>query len=162
MRPLLAVLLILAMPLCAQAGSHWRDSRGAQPPAYTGGGRPAYAPPPHGGYRGPPSPYAPPPPPPPHGGYRGPPGPFGPPPGPAYAVPSPRTQQQRARDDVRSGRRAPLPIVIERLRRSTGAEYVDTREVRDPSGRPLYVLRFRQRGRYFDVPVDAETGLVQR
>ncbi len=161
MRTLLAVLLILATPLCAQAGSHWRDSGGAQPPAYTGGGRPAYAPPPppHGGYRGPPSPYAPPPP---HGGYRGPPAPYGLPPGPAYAVPSPRTQQQRARDDVRSGRRAPLPMVIERLRRSTGAEYVDTREVRDPSGRPLYVLRFRQRGRYFDVPVDAETGLVQR
>jgi hypothetical protein len=56
----------------------------------------------------------------------------------------------------------PLPFVIERLHRSMGADYVDTREVNDPQGRPMYVLRFRRHGRYIDVPVDAETGMVQR
>jgi hypothetical protein len=52
--------------------------------------------------------------------------------------------------------------VIERLSRQMGAEYVYTREAVDPSGRPIYVLRFRQHGRYIDVPVDAETGEVHR
>jgi hypothetical protein len=88
-------------------------------------------------------------------------GPYGPPPS-VYAPPPFRTQQERARDAVRAGRRVPLPYVIERLRHQMGAEYVDAREVNDPSGRPMYVVRFRQRGRYIDVPVDAETGAVQR
>jgi hypothetical protein len=88
-------------------------------------------------------------------------GPYAPPP-PIYAEPRFRTQQERARDAVRAGQRVPLPYVIERLHRQMGAEYVGAREVNDPSGRPTYVVRFRQRGRYVDVPVDAETGAVQR
>jgi len=71
-------------------------------------------------------------------------------------------RSRSARAAVRAGRRVPLPYVIERLRHQMGAEYVNAREVNDPSGRPMYVVRFRQRGRYIDVPVDAETGAVQR
>jgi hypothetical protein len=177
MRLLVAVLLMLATPLCALAGPRWNAGHGAPPAAYGGApGRgyqhPEYGNPgrgyPHPGYGAPPRGYERPEYGGPPRGYRGPSpygegpafgeGPYGAPP---YGGPSPRTQQQRARDDVRSGRRVPLPFVIERLRRSHG-EYVDTREVRDPQGRPMYVLRFRQRGRYVDVPVDAETGAVQR
>lgn len=134
MKRIVATLLLLATPLSAQASEGWREPRGvaAEPHGL-------YAAPPQRPYAGPPGPQA---------------GPRGGPP--------PRTQQERARQAVRAGQRVPLPVVIDRLRHQTGAEYVDAREVTDAYGRPLYLLRFRQRGRYFDVPVDAETGQVQR
>lgn len=153
MRSLVAALLILATPFSVLAGGRWREGHGAPPGVY-GPGRPMQGPPREGPMypRGP-------------AYYEGPPqmrrGPYGPPPG-VYAAPPYRSQQERAREAVRAGRRVPLPYVIERLRHKMGAEYVDAREVNDPSGRPMYVLRFRQRGRYIDVPVDAETGAVQR
>jgi hypothetical protein len=159
MRSLVAALLILATPLCAQAEGRWRESRGAPAFAYAAPGRGPgpgamrrpYGPPPQR-QGGPPPGYGGPPP---QGGYGG------RPPQGGYAGP-PRNPQERARAGVLAHQRVPLPVVIERLRRQTGAEYVDTREVRDPLGRPLYVLRFRQRGRYIDVAVDAVTGEVQR
>ena len=157
MRSLVAALLILATPFSALAQGRWREGRGAPPAAY-GPGPEGRGGPPRGGpvYGGPV--YGRP-------GFYGPPpvrqGPYGPPP-PVYAGPPPRNQQERAREAVRAGRRVPLPYVIEHLRHQMGAEYVDAHEVNDPSGRPMYVVRLRQRGRYIDVPVDAETGAVQR
>lgn len=160
MRSLVAALLILATPFSVLAGGRWREGHGAPPGVY-GPGRPMQ-PPPGGGPRegprdGPMYPHGP-------AYYDGPAmrrGPYGPPPG-VYAAPPYRSQQERAREAVRAGRRVPLPYVIERLRHQMGAEYMGVREVNDPSGRPMYVVRFRQHGRIIDVPVDAETGAVQR
>ena len=159
MRSLVAALLILATPFSALAGDRWREGRGAPAAAYGQGPARPMGPPRGPGYGGPPY-YGP-------GGPGGPgpmrQGPYAPPPPRGYGgPPPPRTQQERARDAVRAGRRVPLPLVIEHLRHQMGAEYVDAREVNDPSGRPMYVVRFRQHGRYIDVPVDAETGAVQR
>jgi hypothetical protein len=148
MKSLVATLVILATPLCAQAEPRWHASRGGEHlyayAAPEGGPRRAYGPPPRQGRGGPPPAYVGPPP---QGPYQGP----------------PRSPQQRAREDVRAGRRAPLPAVIERVSRQMGgAQYVNVRETRDAYGRPIYVLRFLQRGRIIEVPVDAETGEVQR
>ncbi len=161
MRSLLLALAILTLPLAAGAQG-WREHR------RDGGGHAGYAESPQRRYEAParrPNGPAP----------RNVPYPTAPRPGPVYngpvyngppvgpvQRPSWQQPQERARDQVRMGRRVPLPMVIERLRRSTGADYIDTREGRAPDGRPLYVLRFRQHGRYIDVPVDAETGEVQR
>lgn len=159
MRSLLVALLILAAPFSARAedGEHGRHGGAGRPyaaagpqPRYEGGprrdarGGPMMGP---GRYPGPPARYLGP-------GASGPPtssgrGPW-------------RSPQEQARDQVRQGRRVPLPQVIARLRRTTGADYVDTREISGPGGRPVYLLRFRQHGRFIDVPVDAETGEVQR
>jgi hypothetical protein len=148
MRSLFAAMLILAAPLSAVAQPRGHEGHGGGP-AYGGARRPG-GPGPAAPYHGPP---------PGAGGRLD----FGAP-GPGYGAPPPRyvTPQQHAREEVRSGRRVPLPMVIGRLSREMNAEYVATREDRDPQGRPRYVLRFRQRGRYIDVPVDAETGEVQR
>jgi hypothetical protein len=155
MRSLLLALAILATPLSAGAQGGWREHRGggggygaAPAQRYQAPARRPNGPAPRGGQ---PQPAARPPGP----VYNGPPG------GPAQRPPW-QQPQERARDQVRMGQRVPLPQVIERLRRTTGAEYIDTREGRAPNGRPLYILRFRQHGRYIDVPVDAETGDVQR
>jgi hypothetical protein len=149
MRSLLLALVILALPLSAGAQGGWRERRDggrgfAEAPAhrYDAPARRPNGPPPRGGPSQP--------------GAR--------PPGPVYNGPPGGPAQRPAwrQAPVVTVRRVPLPQVIERLRRSTGADYVDTREARAPDGRPLYVLRFRQHGRYVDVPVDAETGEVQR
>ena len=150
MRSLVAALLILATPFSVLAADRGREGRGA-PAAVYGRGPGRQMGPPRGPVYGGPADYGPAP-------MRR--GPYAPP--PVYASPPFRTQQERAREAVRAGRRVPLPYVIEHLRHQMNAEYVDAREVNDPSGRPMYVVRFRQRGRYIDVPVDAETGAVQR